>query len=86
MVLFKGAAGEQCAPVPIWNISEWSHPGNSETVDVSVTSGHGLCGSVRFNWLTKSGSHSAYNPESGTSLSGGASKVGEYVDPSCSSA
>ena len=27
LVLFKGAEGEQCGPVPIWSMGAWTHPG-----------------------------------------------------------
>ena len=89
MVLYKGAEGAQCAPVPIWDISEWTHPGGGDIKRTEGADGNSMCGTIRFNWLNKAGSHSSQgvNPESGTSLSGGATKVGEYVDTSsgCSS-
>ena len=73
----------QCSGVPIWDFSSWSHPGGSY---VTLTS-HGLCGSVRYGWRNAPGaSHGSYDPEADAqTLDDGATRVGTFVDPSCSS-
>ena len=80
-MLFKGAAGDTCTAVPIWDMSEWSHPGGGAV----TTASRSLCGVVKHNWLGHTTSHEDYDPESGSTLDGGATKVGEYVDTACSS-
>ena len=81
-VLFKGAAGSQCNPVPIWDFTSWTHPGSG-----AVTNDR-LCGQIKYDWLSKSATH-AYrqDPEDTTlqSLDHGAIQVGQYVDSACSS-
>ena len=77
VVLFRLATGAQCNPVPIWDFQGWTHPGGP-----FVTAAP-LCGTVRFDWLGRSGSHSAANPETGNSLGTGAMSVGTFTDPSC---
>jgi len=79
VVLYKGGKGAQCDPVPIWDFTEWRHPGGSF---VNLASNQ-LCGSVKYNWKSKTFAHSRVNPEAGTNLKGGAVKVGTYTDPSC---
>ena len=82
VVIFKLAQGKQCSGVPIWDFSSWTHPGGSV---VTLTS-HGLCGSVRYGWQGKASSHGSYDPEADVqTLNGGATRVGTFVDPSCSS-
>ena len=81
-VLFRGAAGQKCDPVPVWDFSDWVHPGGGF---VNLAS-HRLCNSVRYSWLGRSGQHAlGADPEdvSLATLSGGALKVGEFVDPVC---
>ena len=66
----------QCANVPIWNFTGWQHPGGS------YVQANDLCGTVRYDWLSKNMQHANINPEIGSTLSG-VSKIGEYVDPLC---
>ncbi len=84
VVLYKGAAGANCGRVPIFDFTNWVHPGGADLVTPSM-----LCGSVRFNWLSKSSSHGVCDsiqncdPEADiwdTPLVGGAVRVGTYVD------
>ena len=79
-VLFKGAAGAKCTAVPIWDFSSWTHPGPPFV----TRAGYNLCGAVKHDWRSK-GSHGSMSddPEGGSSLRGGATKVGEYTDPTC---
>ena len=79
-VLFKGAKGAKCTAVPIWDFSSWTHPGPGYITRTNGFNGESLCGKVRHNWADHSGSHTNYDPESGSSLNGGATKVGEYTD------
>lgn len=89
VVLFKNAQGVNCAPVPIWNFNNWIHPGPSSVIASR------LCSSVRYSWLGRSTSHgtcdSSFNcdPEADDwrSLTGGAVRIGTYVDssPECGS-
>lgn len=79
-VIYRGPIGALCTPVPVWDLSGWSHPGGAFVTRSS------LCNSVRFSWLAKSGQHAAQmNPEDAglTSLSGGGVQVGRFVDPAC---
>ena len=79
VVLFKGSSGAQCSAVPVWDFASWTHPGGAGSAAAAP-----LCGKVRYGWLAK-GSHSSQSadPETGTTLEGGAVKVGEYTDPTC---
>jgi hypothetical protein len=82
VVIFRGAAGEECDPVSLWDFTNWVHPGGA-FVQASM-----LCGTVRYSWLTRSGQHVLQvDPQDTTltTLTGGAVKVGEFVDPACSS-
>ena len=82
-VLYTGSPGEKCMPVPIWDFSSWSHPGGGSVTTVT----HSLCGAVKFNWWDK-GSHASHDPyhtATFTSASGGATYVGDYMDPACGS-
>jgi hypothetical protein len=88
-VIFKGVAGAQCNPVPIWDFSSWTHPGG----DIFTKSR--LCGNVRYSWLGYSNSHgtcdsaSFCDPEAdvntldGFTDAGDATRVGTYLDPAC---
>lgn len=79
-VIFRGAPGAQCSPVPIWDFSDWVHPGPSH-----VLRGR-LCGGVSYNWLGRSATHaSMQDPEyiNATALAYGAVKIGEHVDVAC---
>ena len=29
MVIYQGAAGTNCGPVPVWDLTTWNHPGGS---------------------------------------------------------
>ena len=40
VVIFHGATGEHCDPVPVWDLGEWTHPG-------PAFERSGLCGTVR---------------------------------------
>ena len=51
VVIFRGLPGEHCEAVPLWDFSGWSHPGGP-FVQASY-----LCGTVRYNWLARSGQH-----------------------------
>ena len=85
VVLFRGPRGSKCSPVPVWDFSTWTHPGN---VPVSRTS-HRLCNSVRYSWLSRSGQHALQSdPEdiTATHLLGGATRLGEFIDPVCAMA
>ena len=62
-VIFKGAHGDQCEPVPIWDMTDWVHPGN----DVMTVLPSSLCGTVRYNWLSKNGGHDCYDQPTPTS-------------------
>jgi len=78
VVLYHGAAGSQCAAVPIWSFSGWTHPGGRSVTAAS------LCGTVRYNWRSRSGSHASYNTEAMTeTLGDGATRVGSFTDPLC---
>ena len=91
-VIYKGDAGAQCNPVPIWDFTDWTHPGGN------IFTKARLCGSVRYNWLSRSSSHgvcdsaSFCNPEADVSTldgftdAGDATRVGTYVDPHCAPA
>ena len=79
VVIYRGAAGGQCARVPVWDLSAWSHPGGP------FVRGDTLCGTVRYSHLARSTSHEGVNPEIGTRLTGGGVKVGEYLHPDCAS-
>jgi hypothetical protein len=89
VVIFKGAAGEQCGPVSVWDMKEWVHPGLRLGARVVPTS---LCGSKRYDWLAKSHSHvhAMVDPEdvTMTRLVGGGIRVGLYSDthPLCAGA
>lgn len=80
VVIYEGARGAQCNPVPIWDFTSWVHPGGP-FVQASA-----LCGQVRYDWLAKDGNHGGdAQPEdlSKTSFAGGAVRVGTFVDPDC---
>ena len=82
VVLYRGVQGAKCTPVPVWDFASWSHPGGSFVTRTS----HRLCNSIRYSWLSRSGQHALRDdPESltATQLSGGATKVGEFIDPAC---
>ena len=82
VVLYRGEQGTRCSPVPVWDFSSWTHPGGNQVTRAS----HRLCNSVRYSWLDRSGQHALQaDPEDATltTLSGGASKVGEFIDPAC---
>ena len=70
----------QCESVPIWDISNWLHPGGP------FVQASNLCSSVRPYWISK-GSHlyTGVNPETAPTLSGGGVRVPNslYRDPSC---
>lgn len=51
VVIYRGAPGEYCDPVPLWDFSSWAHPGGP-FVQAST-----LCGTVRYSWLSRSGQH-----------------------------
>ena len=84
-VLFKGAPGANCGPVPIFDFTNWVHPGGASLVTPAR-----LCGSVRFSWLSRSSSHLSVcdvnqncDPEANRwspPLAGGAVRVGTYFD------
>ena len=80
VAIYRGAAGEQCEAVPVWDLSSWNHPGGS------FVQASSLCGSVRTGWLARSSSHASHNPEAGSSLLGGGVRVGSFVHPACSAA
>ena len=81
-VLYAGAPGEVCRPVPIWDFSTWSHPGGPGV----TTASNGLCGAIKFNWWQKSGGHTGHDPSHSTwTNNGGLTKVGDYVDTNCGS-
>ena len=82
VVLFRGERGAQCTAVPVWDFSTWVHPGGGFVTRDS----HRLCNSVRYSWLTRSGNHVLQpDPEdiTLTSLGGGATRIGEFIDPHC---
>ena len=84
-VLYKGVAGANCGPVPIFDFTNWVHPGGASLVTPAQ-----LCGTVRFNWLSRSPSHLSVcdvhqncDPEANRwspPLAGGAVRVGTYLD------
>ena len=79
-VIFKGAHGDQCEPVPIWDFTGWTHPGGSYVLASR------LCGQVRYNWLGRSSTHaSMQDPEAmgAQALAYGATQVGAYTDAAC---
>ena len=83
VVIYQGAPGEQCNAVPVWDLSNWNHPGGP-----FVMAAPSRCGRVLYNWLSRSPSHQSYiasdelaNPETGPSLVGGGMQVGSYIDP-----
>lgn len=82
IVLYNGDAGDQCDRVPIWDVTEWTHPGGS------FVRASNLCGNVLHNWQSKAKSHEAFNPEdrSLATLPGGARGVGSFLDPVCNPA
>ena len=41
-VLYAGAPGDQCGPVPVWDLSEWECPNCDRQA---------LCGLVTYNWV-----------------------------------
>ena len=51
VVLYNNEQGVNCGPVPIWDVSGWTHPGGS------FVQGSSLCSSVRYNWMSRSTSH-----------------------------
>ena len=80
VVIYERAQGEQCNPVPIWDFTNWVHPGGP------FVQASSLCGSVRYDWLSKNGNHGGdARPEDLTAntFAGGATRVGTYVDPAC---
>jgi hypothetical protein len=82
VVLYRGPVGTHCDAVPVWDFSSWTHPGGGFV----STASHRLCNSVRYDWLGRSGQHVLNaDPEDAslTSLTGGAVKVGDFVDPLC---
>jgi hypothetical protein len=80
VVIYQQGQGEQCEPVPVWDLSDWVHPGGA------FVQGSALCGTVRYNWLAK-GSHSTQelDPEAAEMLAGGGVRVGMYTDSGCAS-
>ena len=84
-MLYKGVAGANCGPVPIFDFTNWVHPGGASLVTPAQ-----LCGTVRFNWLSRSPSHLSVcdyhqncDPEANRwspPLAGGAVRVGTYLD------
>jgi len=79
-VLLRGAAGSYCQAVPIWDFTDWTHPGGD------VVRSTRLCGLIKYDWLIKSTTHSSMvDPQSNDleSLPYGAVKVGLYVDEAC---
>ena len=45
------SAGAPHSPVTVWDLTSWTHPGGS------FVQASRLCGTVRYNWLSKTGSH-----------------------------
>lgn len=81
VVIYRGARGANCAPVPIWDLSTWVHPGGS-----FITSSM-LCNTVRYSWFERGQHATQMDPEDASqeSLTGGGIKVGEFIDPTCTS-
>jgi len=81
VVIYK--AGQHCNSVPIWDFSQWNHPGGPGVLSTS------LCGRVLYNWQGK-GAHGyqSANPENIDLkvLTGGGKNVGIFVDSECPSA
>ena len=81
VVIYETTPGAQCNPVPIWDFTNWVHPGGGQV------SASALCGTVRYGWLAKNGNHGGdARPEdiTATQFAGGATRAGTYVDPTCS--
>ena len=83
VVIYQGTAGDNCNPVPVWDLPSWNHPGGP-----FVMASPSRCGRVLYDWLSKSPAHQSYvanddfaDPESGPSLVGGGRQVGSYIDP-----
>ena len=83
VVLYKGAAGANCNPVPIWDFAGWVHPGGD------FVSASSMCTSVRYDWLAMNGNHGQCDtsqncdPEADVwdqPFLGGAQRVGTYVE------
>ena len=79
-VLLKAAAGASCEPVPVWDLSTWTHPGGS------FVRASSLCGRVVYSWRGKNPNHVQADPEVGSFLLGDGRKVGTYVDVACATA
>ena len=80
VVIFERAQGMQCNAVPIWDFTNWVHPGGP------FVRASALCNTVRYGWLSKNGNHGGdARPEdlTATQFAGGATRVGTYVDPAC---
>ncbi|KAL1496873.1 hypothetical protein AB1Y20_014456 [Prymnesium parvum] len=71
-----------CSPVPVWDMSTFSHPGGPALVQGFFGTNGSHCGTVRTNWRQLNPAHANADPEVGESF-GGAVKAGEYTPPSC---
>ena len=81
VVIYHGGPAQYCMPVPVWDITNWHHPGGSFVQAAQ------MCGTIRYHWLSRSPRHPVMvnsqtaMPQQGQSLHGGGFRIGQYVDP-----
>ena len=83
VVIYHGGPAQYCMPVPVWDITNWHHPGGSFVQAAQ------MCGTIRYHWLSRSPRHPVMvnsrtaMPQQGQSLHGGGFRIGQYIDPAC---